>query len=68
MDRAAKLAVDAKRELSFERALIMNGCFPGMARDTTRRMVAICAERLGFSSLEISAAVDQALTDAGTTP
>ncbi len=65
MDRAAKLAEHARVCLEMEREYPL--C-PVGNRPATRAVLADIAERLGFSDLEISAAVDQALTDAGTTP
>jgi hypothetical protein len=69
MDRAAKLAGFAKEFLQFEQEVTRtHRVQPLGARDTTRGALAMAAEDLGFSPNEISAAVDQALTDAGTTP
>jgi hypothetical protein len=65
MDRAAKLAAEARDCLEFEK---IGGFSPEAARASTRDMLAIVAKELGFSDLEISFRVDQALTDAGTTP
>ena len=65
MDRAAKLAASARRMLHFEQE--SSASFEAK-RMTTRQMLCEDAESMGFAPNEISAAVDQALTDAGTTP
>ena len=66
MDRAAKLAAEARDCLEFEK---IGGYSPEAARASTRDMLAIVAEELGYSTeLEISAAIDEALTAAGATP
>lgn len=64
MDRAAKLAADASVYVAREITS------PGIwIRESTRDRLAEIAESLGYSTeLEISAAVDQALKDAGSTP
>jgi len=67
MDRAAKLAAEARDFLQFERQHA-HRFTADWAREVTRETLADRAVELGFSNLEISAAVDQALTDAGTTP
>jgi len=66
MDRAAKLAALAEFYLAAERGL--GASDPELARQITRRRLAFNASEYGFSDLEISAAVDEALTAAGTTP
>jgi hypothetical protein len=66
MDRAAKLAALAGLYLGAEMGL--GAADPELARQVTRRRLAFDASNLGFSDLEISAAVDEALTAAGTTP
>lgn len=68
MDRAAKLAAEAKRELAFEQKMVGNGCEADAARNSTRYVLAMFAWDFGFSSIEVSAAVDEALAAAGTTP
>jgi len=65
MDRAAKLAAEARDCVRFERE---SGVHWKAAREATRECLAEVAADLGFSDLEISAAVDEALTAAGTTP
>lgn len=67
MDRAAKLAEEARIFLHFERDHA-HKLDAEPARACTREALVECAAELGFSPLEISAAVDQALKDAGTTP
>jgi len=67
MDRAAKLAEQARESLKSE-VNWSDFITADENRRITRDTLAWEARRLGFSSLEISAAVDQALTDAGTTP
>lgn len=67
MARAAQLAEFAQALLCDEEA------FRGILsadgnRKITRGALSERAAKLGFSPLEISAAVDQALKDAGTTP
>lgn len=65
MDRAAKLAAEARQYLANE------VCWHGQreqARQVTRLCLIECARDHGFSDLEISAAVDEALTTAGTMP
>ena len=68
MDRAAKLAAEARCLLDDEAAFL--GVISADAnRIITRGALAELAERLGYSNeLEISSAIDQALKDAGTTP
>lgn len=67
MDRAAKLADYAEALLCDEEAF--HGILSADGNRTiTREALVECAAELGFSPLEISAAVDQALKDAGTTP
>ncbi len=66
MDRAAKLADLAGLYLAAEMTLGAHD--PELARQITRRRLAFNASDYGFSDLEISAAVDEALTAAGTTP
>ncbi len=65
MDRVAQLAAQARRMLEFEKDSLVG--FEA-ARMTTRQMLREEAEDLGFAPNEISAAVDEALTAAGTTP
>lgn len=67
MDRAAKLAEVARL---FVRSEAHWREFGGADenRRITRRELAAHAAKFGFSDLEISAAVDEALTAAGTTP
>ncbi len=65
MDRAAKLAAEARRMLSFEEQ--SSASFEAK-RMTTRQMLYESAEYLGFANNEISAAIDEALTAAGATP
>lgn len=65
MDRAAQLAAQARRMLEFEQDSLVS---LEAARMTTRQMLCEDAELLGFAHNEISAAVDEALTSAGTTP
>lgn len=65
MDRAAKLANYARWMLEFERDSPSG--FEAK-RTTTRVMLTDEAIDLGFAPNEISAAVDEALTQAGTTP
>lgn len=65
MDRAAKLAAEAREYLANE------VCWSGSrdhARQVTRICLAECATDLGFAPNEISAAIDEALTAAGATP
>lgn len=65
MDRAAKLAAEAREYLANE------VCWSGsreQARQVTRICLAECAADFGFATNEISSAIDQALTDAGATP
>lgn len=62
MDRATKLAAQARDCLRFERERYY------WKREATRECLAGGAHDLGFASNEISAAVDEALTAAGTTP
>lgn len=69
MDRAAKLAADARSFVAFENYLIGNGRNPAEVRVAIREGLEIAAVRHGYDpKTESSAAVDQALTDAGTTP
>jgi hypothetical protein len=68
MDRAAKLAATARAEVLHEEVIVKFGGVPENARAMTRRILLERARHLGFAPNEISAAVDQALTDAGTTP
>ncbi len=65
MDRVAKLANYARRMLEFEKDSLVSR---EAARMTTRQMLCDDAELMGFAPNEISAAVDEALTAAGTTP
>ncbi len=65
MDRAAKLAAEAREYLELGPLCFLS---PENALKATRKVLAVSAECLGFAPNEISAAVDQALTDAGTTP
>jgi hypothetical protein len=65
MDRAAKLADYARRMLEFERD--SPSSFEAK-RMTTRTMLCEEAVELGYSYNEVSAAIDEALTQAGTTP
>lgn len=65
MDRAAIMKEEAGIYLRFERESCMHW---KAARESTRECLAEVAAELGFSPLEISAAVDRALKDAGTTP
>lgn len=65
MTRAARLAAYARQLLQFEKESPVS--FEA-ARATTRQMLCEDAELLGFAPNEISAAVDTALTTAGTTP
>jgi hypothetical protein len=65
MDRAAKLATQARRMLEFEKDSLVSR---EAARMTTRTMLCEEAVELGYEWNEISAAVDEALTSAGTTP
>lgn len=64
MDRAARLANEAKFLASLEVGE-SEWFTKEAARNATRECLADYAEGLGFSSLEISSAVDQALKDAG---
>ncbi len=66
MDRAAKLAAEAKQCLWEEKWDVPKEWAD--ARKHTRDYLAEVARELDFSDLEISAAVDEALTAAGTTP
>jgi len=66
MDRAAKLADLARIAVDLVGA--EGDEWPVFDRNVTRRILTVRAEHLGFAPNEISAAVDQALTDAGTTP
>ena len=65
MDRAAHLALIAREILPFEAKA---GPAASYARDITRAALVRCAEELGYANNERSAAVDEALTAAGTTP
>jgi hypothetical protein len=65
MDRTAKLAAEARDCLEFEK---FGGYSQEAMRSATREVLSTIAASLGFSHLEISAAVDEALTAAGTTP
>lgn len=65
MDRTAQLTTYARRMLEFERDSPRS--FEAK-RMTTRTMLCEEAVELGFAWNEISAAVDEALTAAGTTP
>jgi hypothetical protein len=66
MDRAAKLAEAAKEYIELEPLCFLS---PQNGRRATRRALAGHARELGFDSkTEISAAIDQALKDAGTGP
>lgn len=62
MDRAAKLAAEAKV------CVIDEARYAEAQRRATRDILASKARKFGVPENEISAAVDQALTDAGTTP
>jgi len=68
MDRAAKLAAEARVCLRDEEA--MQGVLSADAnRKITRGYLGARARRLGLSEFtEISAAIDEALTAAGATP
>lgn len=66
MDRAAKLAKEAKQCLWDEKWDPPKEW--ANARKHTREYLIEVAREFGFSDLEISAAVDEALTSAGTTP
>lgn len=65
MDRKAKLAAEARKHLQFEAESQYSR---EVARMTTRTMLCEEAAELGYAWNEISAAVDEALTSAGTTP
>lgn len=65
MDRVAQLAAYARRMIQFEQDSLVS---LEAARMTTRQMLCEDAEAMGFAPNEISAAVDEALTAAGTTP
>jgi hypothetical protein len=67
MDRAAKLATYAE-SLVHDEGVFCDVLSADANRHITREALAYRAKRLGFSDLEISAAVDEALTAAGTTP
>lgn len=64
MDRAAKLAADARYFLIFEESRADKD----EARVETRRRLSFLAGVYGYAQNEISAAVDRALTATGTTP
>ena len=66
MDRAAKLAKCAKALLGDEKAFPLVPADKN--REITRFVLGEMAGSLGFAPNEISAAVDEALTAAGTTP
>lgn len=65
MDRAAKLAAEARECVRMERE---SGFDVSFARTITRASLAYVAEEYGFAPNEISAAIDEALTAAGATP
>jgi hypothetical protein len=65
MDRVVKLAAKARKHLQFEAESQYSR---EVARMTTRTMLCEEAAELGFAWNEVSAAVDEALTAAGTTP
>ena len=67
MDRAAKLAAEARVFLQFEQEMT-HKLDSATCRAITRDSLIKLAGNYGFSDLEISAAVDEALTQAGTTP
>lgn len=67
MDRAAKLAAEARQFLDLERKCAQHDL--EAARSLTRLCLSARAFELGYSTeLEISAAIDEALTAAGATP
>ena len=70
MDRAAKLAAEARTLLAFDLvAAELPGITKEMLATSTRKTLAARAADLGYSTeLEISAAIDEALTAAGATP
>lgn len=69
MDRAAKLAKSAATYLEFERNAEKSGRGSHWSRrGATRDSLAENAAELGFAPNEISAAIDQALNDAGVGP
>ncbi len=70
MDRAAKLAALAALAGRFIRSEVhwRELVDADENRRITRRELAAHAEKLGFANNEVSAAVDEALTAAGTTP
>lgn len=67
MDHAAKRAAElaSAARIYVPREITSAGVW---TRKDTREYLVEIAEQLGFSDLEISAAVDEALTAAGTTP
>lgn len=65
MDRVAQLAAKARKHLQFEAESQYSR---EVARMTTRTMLCEEAVDLGYAWNEISAAVDEALTSAGTMP
>ena len=69
MDRDARLAKEAATCLRFEKEWTAAGKgLAAPARHITRETLAECADELGFSAAEIEAAINAALTAAGTTP
>lgn len=65
MDRVAQLAAKARKYLQFEAESPYSR---EVARMTTRATLCQEAAELGYAWKEVSAAVDEALTAAGTTP
>lgn len=65
MDRKAQLSAEARKMIQFEAESQYSR---EVARMTTRQMLCEDAADMGFAWNEISAAVDEALTAAGTTP
>jgi hypothetical protein len=68
MDRAAKLTAEARFCLYEEKWDFPKGWTQEERRADTRAHLANYAAKIGLPDLEISAAVDEALTEAGTTP
>lgn len=66
MDRVAKLAAEARKLVKLERTCARDEL--GEARRIVRFVLASKAFGFGFADNEISAAVDEALTTAATTP
>lgn len=67
MDRAAKLAAEARKHLKMEAEEIANTVRE--SRKDTRDELARVARELGYSKRrEISSAIDQSLKDAGVGP